>query len=218
MAASGEPGTRVIGLTGGIASGKSTVAQAFRDLGAVVIDADQVARDVVAPGQPALADIVRTFGAEVLLPDGALDRRKLAARVFADPEARRALNAITHPRIAAETARRIAEARASGAPLVVYEASLLVENGIHRGFDALVVVGLPPEEQVRRAVARDGFTEDEAQSRLAAQLPLADKLAVADYAIDNAGSPEATRRQVEAVWRDLLAGGPKKPLDKKGNP
>jgi dephospho-CoA kinase len=206
---------RVVGLTGGIASGKSTVARAFAALGAEVIDADQVARDVVAPGQPALDDIVRAFGREVLLPDGTLDRKRVAARVFADAEARRALNAITHPRIAAETARRIAEAAARGARLVVYEASLLVENGLHRGFEALVVVSLPPEDQVRRAVERDGMTADEARARLAAQLPLAEKVAAADYVIDNAGGPDETRRQVEAVWRDLLAGGPDRtPLTK----
>ncbi len=198
--------TRVIGLTGGIGSGKSTVAAMLRDLGAEVIDADRVAREVVEPGQPALAEIVARFGAGVLDGEGRLDRKQLGARVFADETARRALNAIVHPRIAAETARRVADANARGVPLVVYEAALLVENGIHRALDGLIVVSAPEAEQVRRVMARDGLDETEARRRLAAQAPLADKLAAATWVIDNAGALDDTRRRVAEVWRAASEG------------
>lgn len=201
--------TRIIGLTGGIASGKSTVARMLREMGAEVIDADAIAREVVAPGQPALDEIVQAFGRGVLSPDGTLDRKALGALVFRDAPSRRRLNAITHPRIAAETARRIADASARGLPLVIYEVTLLVENQLHHGMDGVIVVSLSPEQQVARAVARDAMGEDAARARLAAQATLADRLAVADYVIDNAGSLDDTRRQVEAAWRDLSAGGPR---------
>lgn len=198
--------TRIIGLTGGIASGKSTVGRMLRELGAEVIDADQVAREVVAPGSPALAEIVEVFGAGVLLPDGTLDRKALAARVFSDDEARRTLNRITHPRVAAETARRIAEASMRGLPLVVYEVPLLVENQLHLGMDGVIVVDVPPALQLRRAVERDGMSEEEARARIAAQATRDERLAAASHVIDNAGSIEHTRAQVEAVWRALQAG------------
>src|SRR5258706_12632864 len=129
------PAVRVIGLTGGIAAGKSTVARIFAELGAPVVDADQLAREVVAPGQPALDEIVRAFGLGVLDASGALDRKQLGAIVFADEDKRRALNAITHPRIAAVTQARLAELRARGETLAIYEAALLVENGIHHVLD-----------------------------------------------------------------------------------
>jgi dephospho-CoA kinase len=207
--------TRLIGLTGGLASGKSTVGRMLRELGAEVLDADVIAREVVAPGQPALADIVREFGPEVLLSDGTLDRKALAAKVFSDPAARRTLNAITHPRVGAETARRMQEAQARGLAQLVYEVPLLVENQLHHGMDGVIVVTVPEAEQVRRAVERDGMTEAEARARLAAQARPEQRLAVADYVIDNTGSPDDTRRQVEAAWRDILAGGPKRPAPPK---
>jgi dephospho-CoA kinase len=200
---------RVIGLTGGIASGKSTVAALLRSLGAELVDADLLAREIVAPGQPALAEIVDLFGPEVLAPDGTLDRKRLGARVFADNAARCRLNAITHPRIAAMSARRIQEAGARGHHVVIYEAALLVENGIHHAIDGVIVVAGAPEVQLARLMAREHLDEAEARQRLAAQAPLDAKLAVADYVIDNNGPPEALRTQVEAVWRDILAGGPK---------
>ena len=203
--------TRVIGLTGGIASGKSTVAGMLAALGAEVIDADQVARDLVAPGQPALDEIVAAFGAAVLTASGELDRKRLGARVFAEPSERRRLDAILHPRIGAETARRIAEAGARGVPVVVYEAALLVENGLHRLLDGLIVVAVDEAVQRARLSSRDLLAGDEVAQRLAAQAPLADKLAAADYVIDNQGDREATRRQVEAAWRDIRAGGPVRP-------
>lgn len=202
--------TRVIGLTGGIASGKSTVARMLAALGAAVIDADQVARDVVRPGQPALEAIVATFGAEMLTPTGELDRKRLAACVFADREARRRLERITHPRIAEETARHVAALGERGVPVAVYEASLLVEGGMHHGLDGLIVVAAPEEVQRRRMQERDGFSPEEAARRLAAQAPLRDKIAVADYVIDGSADLETTRAQVAAAWRDILAGGPRR--------
>lgn len=197
--------TRLIGLTGGIASGKSTVGRMLRELGAEVIDADQVARDVVAPGQPALREIAAAFGDEVIADDGTLDRKRLAARVFADPEARATLNRITHPRVAAETARRLGEASARGLRLVVYEVPLLVENGLQAGMDAVLVVDVPEAEQLRRAVERDGMSEEEARRRMAAQVGRAERLAAATHVIDNSGSLDDTRRRVGAVWAELTA-------------
>lgn len=195
----------MIGLTGGIGSGKSVVAGMFRELGAAVIDADLVARQVVEPGQPALAELVRDFGAGILDAAGRLDRKRLGELVFASPEARKKLNAITHPRIAAETARQTAELFARGEPVVLYEAALLVENGMHRTFGDLIVVSAPREVQLARVMARDGLGRDEAAARLDAQLPLDRKLEVATYVIDNAGSLDDTRRQVEATWRRIRA-------------
>lgn len=197
--------TRVIGLTGGIASGKSTVARILRELGAPVIDADQLARQVVEPGTPALADVVARFGEDVLDDDGRLDRQKLGAIVFNDDEARAALNAIVHPRIAEASQAAIAAHVAAGAKAVVYEAALLVENEAYGWMHALVVVSLPEDEQRRRLMARDDISADEADARLRSQLPLADKVAVADYVIDNSGTLEQTRRQTEQVWAAVTA-------------
>ena len=192
-----------VGLTGGIACGKSTVAGFFAELGVPVVDADRVAREVVEPGTEGLAEIVRAFGEGVLAPDGSLDRKRLGERVFADESARRTLNAITHPRIAVRSAEKIAEAGKSGAPYVIYEAALLVENGIHRALDALVVVTVAPEVQLARLVARDGIDEEAARARVASQLPLAEKVKVADYVIDNGGSLDETRRATEETHRAL---------------
>lgn len=202
--------TRIIGLTGGLASGKSTVGRMLRELGAEVIDADAIAREIVAPGQPALDEIAREFGPEVIQPDGTLDRKALAARVFGDEAARRRLNAITHPRVGAETARRMADASARGVAVVVYEVPLLVENQLHHGMDGVIVVMVPPEEQVRRAQTRDGMTESEARARLAAQATPEARRAVADWLVDNSGPIEETRRQVEAIWQDVIGGGPRR--------
>lgn len=186
------------------------MARLLRERGVEVIDADQVAREIVEPGRPALAELVAEFGPAILDGEGRLDRKRLGAIVFGDEARRRRLNAITHPRIAAETARRTVEAGARGIAVVVYEAALLVENGIHRALDGLIVVSAPPAIQLARAVARDGITVEEAGRRLDAQLPLADKVAAADYVIDNAGPPGALDAQVDAVWRDILDGGPRR--------
>jgi dephospho-CoA kinase len=199
---------RIVGLTGGIASGKSTVARMLVELGAPVVDADALARRVVEPGQPAWEDIVREFGRDVLLPDGAIDRKKLGEIVFGDDARRRRLNAITHPRIATASQADVAAHAAAGAPVVIYEAALLVENGIHRGLDGLIVVACSPAEQLRRLMARDGLDEAAARARIAAQLPLEDKLEAATFVVDTSGPCDATRRQVETVWRTLTGTPP----------
>jgi dephospho-CoA kinase len=197
----------VIGLTGGIASGKSTVARMLSELGAPIIDADQVARDVVAPGQPALAEVAHAFGPEVLLPDGTLDRKRLGAIVFAEPEKRRVLNGITHPRIAAATAERLATLRERGTPIAIYEAALLVENGAHLGMNGLIVTACDEATQVARTVARDGISADEARARVRAQAPLEDKLRAATWVVRTDGTMADTRRQVEGVWAQIAAKG-----------
>ncbi|HJL04535.1 MAG TPA: dephospho-CoA kinase [Polyangiaceae bacterium LLY-WYZ-15_(1-7)] len=198
-------GKPTVGLTGGIASGKSTVAALFAGLGIPVVDADQLAREVVAPGTEGLAAIVETFGDAYLAEDGSLDRKKLGALVFDDAGARRKLNAITHPRIAQAAMKRMAELQSHPAPYVLYEAALLVENRIHEAFGALVVVSVDEATQVARLRERDGLSEAEARARLEAQLPLAEKVAVADYVIDNGGTREQTAAQVEAVHAKLVA-------------
>jgi dephospho-CoA kinase len=196
---------RVFGLTGGLASGKSTVAARFRARGVPVIDADQLAREVVEPGSEGLARVVEAFGEGVLAPDGSLDRARLGELVFAAPEKRRALNAILHPRIGALSAQRITALDAAGEPLACYEAALLVENGLSDAFRPLVVVAVLPEVQVARAMARDGSTEDQARARVAAQLPLATKIAAADHVIDNAGSAAETERRADEVLEAIRA-------------
>ncbi len=191
-----EAGFRVVGLTGGIASGKSTVSGMLRELSVRVIDADVIAREVVAPGTPGLAAVVDEFGDGVLDGDGALHRKRLGALVFSDPSARARLEAIVHPLISVRAAERIQEERDAGALFVVYDAALLVEWGGRAMLDTLVVVAVAEEAQVERIVARDGLTVVEARQRIASQLPLSAKTAVADVVIDNSGSLEATRAQV----------------------
>jgi dephospho-CoA kinase len=204
-----KPGARVIGLSGGIASGKSTVGRLLRGLGASVIDADEVARTVVEPGRPAYQKLVAAFGPDILQPGGGasppLDRAKLAARVFSDPAARATLNAITHPEIGQESARRMQEALAAGAPLVVYEATLLVENHAYLGFDGLLVVDLPEAAQIERAVAR-GLSRDQAEARLRSQTSRAARRAAANWLVDNQGDEAALRARVEALYPQLVEG------------
>lgn len=195
----------VFGLTGGLASGKSTVAARFRAAGVPVIDADQIAREIVAPGTPGLAALVEAFGADILLPNGALDRPKLAEIAFRDRDKRGTLNAVTHPRIAAATAERIAELDAKGEKLACYEAALLVENGIADAFRPLVVVAVPLSVQVARAMGRDRSSDEQARARIASQLPLSAKVAVADYVIDNSGSREETERRADEVLAEIRA-------------
>jgi dephospho-CoA kinase len=190
---------RVFGLTGGIGSGKSTVAARFRARGLPVIDADELAREVVLPGRPALAEIEREFGAEVLEPSGVLDRKQLAAVVFGDERARQKLNAITHPRVRELALARFAELDASGEPLGCYEVPLLVESGLVEALRPLVVVAVPEAMQVARAAARDQSTEAEVLARIRAQMPLAEKTAIADYVIDNSGSRAETAARADAV-------------------
>ncbi len=195
----------IVGLTGGIACGKSAAAERFRALGIDVVDADQVARDLVEPGTEGLSEIVTAFGHEVLRDDGTLDREKLGARVFGDDAARARLNGILHPRIAAESGTRLAKAAATDAPYAIYDAALLVENGSYRMFAGLVVVTCDEETQRARLMARNGYSAEEAQARIRAQMPLTEKVAVADYVIDNRGTMADLDREVTRVHAALVA-------------
>lgn len=195
----------VIGLTGGIASGKSAVARMLKERGAAVIDADLLARKIVEPGQPALAELVARFGAAVLTADGQLDRKRLGAIAFADEDARRDLGKITHPRIATASAQAIAEWTDAGANVVFYEAALLVENRAHSGLAGVVVVAAPPEVQEQRVMTRDNLTLDEARARIAAQLPLAEKVKVATWVIDNNSDLDNLVREVDRVVAEIEA-------------
>ena len=197
-----------IGLTGGIGSGKSMVAQRLRDLGAAVVDADAIAREVTAPGGPAYAAIVRAFGQSVLCCDGSLDRKALAARVFADEAARRQLNALTHPHIRQRMAEEGARLAATpGVGVIVFDIPLLLEttDGSDLGLEGVVVVTAADAVRIARLTARDGLTPRDARQRLDAQMPLAQKVARADWVIDNNGSAEQTREQVLKLWEVLLA-------------
>jgi len=192
-----------VGLTGGVASGKSTVSAMLAERGAVVIDADLLAREVVAPGSDGLREVVAAFGEQVLGPDGALDRPALGAVVFADEAKRRTLEAIIHPRVRARAAE--IEAAAPAGAVVVHDIPLLTETGQADSFDAVVVVDVPVETQVGRMVSLRGLDEDDARARIAAQASRDDRLAVATYVVDNTGSLEALRAQVDEVY-DALAG------------
>ena len=196
----------LVGLTGGIASGKSTVTRQLAELGCHVIDADVLAREVVAPGEPAWREIVEAFGREVLQRDETLDRARLGALVFADPERRRRLEAITHPAIQARRQAALAELTARGFDgLVIQDAALLIEAGGATQVDRLVVVYATAEVQLERLRRRDGLEAAEAQRRLASQMPLVEKVRLAHYVIDNSDSPEETAAQVRAVHAALLA-------------
>lgn len=198
---------RVLGLTGGIGSGKSAVGLMFAQLGADLVEADQIARDVVVPGQPALDEIVRAFGADILLPDGRLNRSKLASIIFADPAARKRLNAITHPRIRERMAAEVA-ARTALPGVLILDIPLLYENERTATVESVIVVWVDQETQLRRLIERDGLTVDDARRRIAAQMPLDDKRARADHVIDNTGSRGQTRRQVETIYRMYATGQP----------
>ncbi len=189
----------LFGLTGGIASGKSAVAARLRERDVPVIDADQLARDAVRKGSPGLAAVVATFGAGVLAEDGALDRKKLAALVFGDEPKRAALNAIVHPIVTTLTFQRAAELRDEGHELACYEAALIVENGVADAFRPLVVVSAPEATQLARACARDRASEEEIQARIRAQMPLAEKVKVADFVIENVGSLADLHRRTDEV-------------------
>lgn len=199
-------GLKVLGLTGGIGTGKSTVARMFAEHGVPVVDADALAREVVAPGLPALADIAAAWP-EVLRADGTLDRQRLGGIVFADPAARLRLEGITHPRIQALAAERLAAQAQAGRRLALYEASLLVESGRWREFDGLIVVTASEATQIARVRARDGLSQAEAQARVRAQLPASEKIRLATHLIDNDGGLEATRAAVEDLLRLLRSDG-----------
>ena len=189
-----------VGLTGGIASGKSMVAEELAARGAVIIDADLLAREVVEPGTPALAAIIDRFGPEVVR-DGQLDRARLAQIVFADPLARNDLERIVHPAVRARAAEL--ERAAGDAAVVVHVIALLVETGQHQGFDLVVTVDADHETQIQRLMLRDGFSRAEAESRIAAQASREDRKRAADVVLDNTGSLAQLREQIDALWAEL---------------
>ena len=194
-----------VGLTGGIGSGKSSVSALLAEHGAVIIDADLNARAVVAKGTPGLQQVIDAFGEGLRKDDGELDREALGRIVFADPDKLARLNAIVHPLIGVLTAEQTAAAEASGAPVVVFDVPLLVENHLEGMYDAVVVVAAQPETQLQRLTEQRGMTEADARARIAAQASLEDRLAAATYVIDNDGPREDLAPQVDELWRTLLA-------------
>jgi dephospho-CoA kinase len=195
---------RFIGLTGGIATGKSTVTAMLRALGASVLDADEIAREVVEPGSEGLADIAARFPGVVV--DGQLDRKALAARIFGNETERLALNAITHPRIQAAVMERTAALHERGVEVVVYDAALLIENRLHEAMDGVILVVSSPSVQLTRLMTRDGLSEADAKARIGSQMPLDEKRKVARWIVDNSGSLEETRAQVGKVWLEVTRG------------
>ena len=195
-----------VGLTGGIATGKSTVAQLWQERGAAIINADQIAREVVRPGEPALAQIAKVFGQEVLGRDGELERKALARLVFGDPAQLKLLNALTHPPILQLIRERIAEQKAAGVPVIIVEAPLLIETGLHRLVDKVVLVTASVETQITRLKERDGLTRAEALARIRSQLPVEEKLRWADYIIDTDLPYSEVVRQVQDLWEEIIGG------------
>jgi dephospho-CoA kinase len=190
-----------VGLTGGIGSGKSEVTRRLAEQGAVVIDADVIAREVVQPGTPGLAEVAETFGPAVLRPDGSLDRDKLGELVFADPELRGKLNAIVHPLVGARMAEL--ERDAGSAAIVVHAVPLLAENQLAGAYDVVVVVDVPPRLQVERLVRHRGMSREQARARMAAQASRAQRLSIATIVLDNSGSLAELDRQVGELWTEL---------------
>lgn len=195
----------IVGLTGGIGAGKSTVARMLGHHGAAIVDADRLAREIMEPGRGVLEAVVERFGRSVLRDDGRLDRAALAQIVFGDAHARRDLEQITHPAIAELSSERFAAARSAGHEICIYEAALLVEAGRHKQMDRLIVVVAEDELRVERVAARDGVEMADARRRLEAQMDQRAKAELADYVIDNSGSLQQTRQQVERVWREIEA-------------
>ena len=193
-----------VGLTGGIASGKTYVTEVLRELGCDILDADQVARQVVEPGQPAYHDIVREFGPENLQADGTIDRAKLGAIIFSDAAQRAKMNAIVHPRVHEAQSQWLAEVEARNpAAIAVVDAALMIESGGYKRFDKLVVVYCTPELQLARLMTRNNLSHEEAVKRIAAQMPTSEKLTYADYSIDTSGGFDVTRQQVIALYSEL---------------
>jgi dephospho-CoA kinase len=202
--------TSLVGLTGGIGSGKSTVAGMLETLGATLIDVDAIVHELQEPGAPLLQEIAAAFGPEVVDARGALEREALGAVVFRDPEARQTLNRIVHPKLGAEVAQRLADARRAGVPLVVLDIPLLFEgrragsrgaSAMH--FDVTIVVWVPRETQIERQLLREGYDRAEAERRVDAQMPLDEKRTLADFVIDNSGSLASTEKQVREVYARL---------------
>jgi len=193
----------ILGLTGNIASGKTTVAKWFGEAGARVLSADQLAREVVRPGSLLLKQIAARFGPQVLQANGELDREILSGLIFADPQSRRELDSLMHPAIAELSLQRLAELNADQATLVVYESPLLYEAGAESRVDKVLVVAVDPEQQLQRLMSRDSIDESTARRRIAAQLPQAEKISRADYVIDNSGTEEECRSRVMQLAREL---------------
>jgi len=193
-----------VGLTGGLASGKSLVGRALADLGCLLIQADELGRQVEEPGGEAYEGIVKEFGKEILTPQGAIDRRRLAALVFHEPERLKRLNALVHPPVKARE-RQLQEDFARRHPdgIAVTEAAILVETGTYREYDKLIVAVCRPEQQIERAMSRDGLTRKEVMDRVRRQMPLEEKRKHADYVIDTSGSKEDTLAQTRAVYNSL---------------
>jgi dephospho-CoA kinase len=196
---------KLVGLTGGIASGKSTVAAILRRLGASIVNADELSREVVQPGQDAWNEITKSFGSDILQEDMTLDRKKLRKIVFDNPEARKKLEAIIHPRVRALAEKRIGELAASGSSVIVYEVPLLFEAQIHLWLRPVILVACDIETQKKRLLERDHLTELEAQQHLDAQMSLAEKRKLADYVIENDTTLEELEQQVRAVLQKIQA-------------
>jgi dephospho-CoA kinase len=194
----------LVGLTGGVATGKSTVSRILEGEGAALIDADQIARELVRPGTPAFLELVQAFGKNILREDGAMDRKKLAARIFSDPQQRKILNRILHPRIDEEIRRRIEEIvkRDPGA-IIIIDAALLIEAGNHEKMDKVIVVTSKAEQQIQRLKDRDGLAPEEARKIFASQMPQEEKVTLADYVLRNEGSLEETEKRTREVFREL---------------
>lgn len=191
-----------IGVTGGIGSGKSTVSKRLAEHGAFVVDADQIAREIVEPGQPALQELSEAF-TDVLLPDGTLNRGELAKQAFATTEATTKLNAITHPRIRERTQQLFSQAEAAGESVLVYDMPLLIENGEYKNMDHVVVVDVPDEVRVQRLVEFRGLVEADARARIAAQIDRQSRLDAADTVLDNSGTVEDLLEQVDRFWENV---------------
>jgi dephospho-CoA kinase len=191
----------LIGLTGGIASGKSTIARRLAEHGAIIIDADIVSREVVAPGSPALASIALEFGEDMIDSEGTLNRAKLGALVFSDAEKLEKLNAIMHPAVKTRSAEVLAKARADNPDsVIVYDVPLLVEADIARNYDEIIVASAPEETRIKRMIQLRGLTDEEAKARIGAQASEAKRLAIADVVIDTGGNLQHTLEQVDALW------------------
>ena len=194
----------IVGLTGGIASGKSLVTRVLRDLGAYIIDADKIVHDLLAPGEDACNEVIGHFGKSIQLPDGSIDRRKLGDIIFNHPDERAWLNRCIHPRVFEaynHQVRHLSERQPDA--IVVMDAALLIETGYHKHMDKLIVVYAGQEDQVKRLMERDRFTLEQALARISSQMPLDEKRKYADYVIDNTGSREASERQTREVFEKL---------------
>ncbi len=194
----------IVGLTGGIASGKSLVERVFKDLGAHIIDADRIVRELLEPGLPAWKEVSEHFGSTILMPDTCIDRRKLGEIVFSDPEKRAWLNQCLHPRVFEVYTVQVKRlgARAPDA-IIVFDAALLIETGFYKKMDKTVLVYAHPDQQLARLIKRDGFSREQALARLESQMPLSDKRGYADYIIENTGTRQETERQARAVFSQL---------------